>query len=181
MNKELPLLDTKTGFPSFWEVIYLSPPSSPQKQHNANEDSVDRRRRFQDTSKLLFTTVPSPRTSVRVSTTTDCHPVQAALALLAPRDQYHISCRGLVIVSDWKESLYYSWATSSAQATDMAVSHRSRGGPLWLIWERLLTPSWTHWKGKQSFLLNGTNFQKFRLKSQVHVRCRKAFCVNNSV
>ena len=33
MNKELPLLDTKTGFPSFWEVIYLSPPSSPQKQH----------------------------------------------------------------------------------------------------------------------------------------------------
>ena len=23
----------KTGFPSFWEMIYLSPPSSPQKQH----------------------------------------------------------------------------------------------------------------------------------------------------
>lgn len=38
--------------------------------YNANEDSMDRRHRFQDTSKVLFTTVPSPRTSVRVSTTT---------------------------------------------------------------------------------------------------------------
>ena len=68
--------------------------------YNANEDSVDRRLRFQDTSKLLFTTIPSPQTSVRVSTTSAVLSRLLWLTLHPEISIAYISCRGLVIVSD---------------------------------------------------------------------------------